>query len=106
MTLEEWLNDQLDIREAARAEEIRQESMQEGIQEGMQKGMQEGVQKGMQEAKQEAVFELLEEYGVIPEHVRETVLAQKDLEVLKRWHKLAAKADSMEQFEKEMQELA
>lgn len=74
MTVEEWLKD----REAASSEKVKQE------------------------AKQEAVFELLEEYGAIPEHVREAVLAQCDLEVLKRWHKLAARADSIEQFEKEM----
>ncbi|MBD5542913.1 MAG: Rpn family recombination-promoting nuclease/putative transposase [Lachnospiraceae bacterium] len=74
MTVEEWLKD----REAASNEKVKQK------------------------AKQEAVFELLEEYGAIPEHVREAVLEQCDLEVLKRWHKLAAKAGSIEQFEKEM----
>ena len=55
-----------------------------------------------EEAKQEDIFELLEEYGAVPEHIREAVLAQWDLTVLKRWHKLAARAGSMEQFEKEM----
>ncbi len=74
MTVEEWLRD----REAASNEKVKQK------------------------AKQEAVFELLEEYGAIPEHVREVVLAQCDLEVLKRWHKLAARAGSIEQFKKEM----
>ena len=118
MTLEEWLNDQLENRveeqvksiEAAAIQEGTEKGMQEGIQKGMQegiqKGMQEGIQKGMQEgiqkAKQESVLELLEEYGVIPEQVRKAVLAQGDLDVLKRWLKLAASAGSMEQFEKEM----
>ena len=78
MTVEEWLKD----REAASNEKVKQEAKQE--------------------VRQEAVFELLEEYGAIPEHVREVVLAQCDLEVLKRWHKLAARAGSIEQFEKEM----
>lgn len=55
-----------------------------------------------EETKQEAVLELLEEYGAIPDSIREAVLAQWDLTVLKRWHKLAARAGSMEQFEKEM----
>ncbi len=74
MTVEEWMKD----REARVREETEQE------------------------VKQEAVFDLLEEYGTIPEHIREVVLAQKDLTVLKRWLKLAARAGSMEQFEKEM----
>lgn len=82
MTVEEWLRD----REAASNEKVKQKAKQEA----------------RQEARQEVVLELLEEYGTIPEHVREAVLAQCDLEVLKRWHKLAAKAGSVEQFEKEM----
>ena len=52
--------------------------------------------------KQEDIFELLEEYGAIPENIREVVLSQWDLTVLKRWHKLAARVGSIEQFEKEM----
>lgn len=63
---------------------------------------EEGIKKGREEAKREDIFELLEEYGAVPEHIREAVLAQWDSNVLKRWHKLAARAGSMEQFEKEM----
>ena len=44
----------------------------------------------------------LEEYGTIPEHIRKAVMVQEDLTVLKRWLKLAVRAGSMEQFEKEM----
>ncbi|MCM1160184.1 MAG: Rpn family recombination-promoting nuclease/putative transposase [Roseburia sp.] len=59
-------------------------------------------EEASQKAKQEAVLELLEEYGAIPEHIREVILSQWDLTVLKRWHKLAARVETMEQFEKEM----
>ena len=104
MTLEEWLNDMAKDREAMAMQEGTKKGIQKGMQKGIQKGMREGMREGMQKAKQEAVFELLEEYGVIPEHIREAVLAQRDLEVLKGWHKLAARTDSMEQFEKEMDE--
>ena len=52
--------------------------------------------------KQEDILELLEEYGAIPEHIREAVWSQWNLTVLKRWLKLAARAGSIEQFEKEM----
>ncbi|MBD5545508.1 MAG: Rpn family recombination-promoting nuclease/putative transposase [Lachnospiraceae bacterium] len=82
MTVEEWVNDRVSM--------------------SIEKAQQEARQEAQQEATQEAVFELLEEYGTIPEHVREAVLAQRDLKVLKRWHKLAARAGSIEQFEKEM----
>ncbi|MBD5545652.1 MAG: Rpn family recombination-promoting nuclease/putative transposase [Lachnospiraceae bacterium] len=94
MTVEEWVNDRVSAQVAA--------SCEKASQEARRKGRQEGRQEGKREANQEAVFDLLEEYGVIPKHVREAVLAQKDMEVLRRWHKLAARAGSMEQFEKEM----
>lgn len=54
------------------------------------------------EGKAEAVLELLEDLVEIPEEVRETILNETDLETLTRWHKLAAKANSMEQFLEEM----
>lgn len=74
MTVEEWMKD--------RESRVREETEQE--------------------ARQEDIFAFLEEYGTIPEHIRKAVGAQKDLMVLKRWLKLAARAGSMEQFEKEM----
>lgn len=73
--------------------------VEEWLKEREDKARREAIQK----AKQEDIFLLLEEYGAIPDHVREAVLAQWRPEMLKKWLKLAAKAGSMEQFEKEMQ---
>lgn len=49
-------------------------------------------------------MELLEDYGEIPERIREKVFGQKDPAVLKRWHKAAAKAGSIEEFESVIQQ--
>ncbi|MBD5544491.1 MAG: hypothetical protein HDR01_09690, partial [Lachnospiraceae bacterium] len=122
MTLEEWLNDQLEERLEAcmeeRLEACMEEQVEARVKERLEKQVEARVKErlekqvearvkerlstGCEKAKQEAVLELLEEYGAIPERIREAVLTQKDMEVLKRWHKLAARAGSMEQFEKEM----
>ena len=53
---------------------------------------------GKIEGKVESVLELLEDLGEIPEDLLATVRAETDLEVLKKWHKLAAKAESIEDF--------
>lgn len=45
-----------------------------------------------------SVLELLEELGRIPEEIREKILSERNLEILKKWHKTAAKAESIEQF--------
>lgn len=63
---------------------------------------QEGYMEGKAEGKAEAILELLEELGDVPEELRARVFNEKDLQQLKNWHKLAAKAESLEQFMKEM----
>lgn len=52
----------------------------------------------------EAVLTLLEVYGTVPEDVRERILSERHLEVLKDWTKLAAQVDSVEEFISKMQE--
>lgn len=58
--------------------------------------------EGKMEGKAESVLILLEKFGVIPENIRERIMSETDLDELKRWLGLAALADSMEQFLKDM----
>ncbi|MBO5167242.1 MAG: Rpn family recombination-promoting nuclease/putative transposase [Lachnospiraceae bacterium] len=58
--------------------------------------------EGKAEGKAEAVLELLEELGTIPENLREKIIKETDMVILKQWHKLAAKTISIEQFLKDM----
>lgn len=53
---------------------------------------------GKAEGKAESVLEILSEYGEVPSELREKILLQTDLKVLSRWLKLAAGADSVEEF--------
>lgn len=54
--------------------------------------------EGKAEGKIEDILELLEELGAISEELRNKIASEKDLEVLKKWHKIAAKSDSLEEF--------
>ena len=63
-----------------------------------EKGHQEGVIAG----KAEDILELLEDIGTIPEEVREKITGEIDLEILKKWHKLAAKSESIDEFVSKM----
>ena len=58
--------------------------------------------EGKAEGKAEAVIELLEEFGPVSDEVREKIMTEKNLETLKKWHKLVAKAESMDEFLKAM----
>ncbi len=55
--------------------------------------------EGHREECQENILELLEELGEISDTIRETVVSQRDLKVLKHWHKLAAKATTITDWE-------
>ena len=50
------------------------------------------------EGKAESIIELLEDLGVLSEDLRNRIMEETDLSVLKKWLKLAAKAESLEQF--------
>ena len=50
----------------------------------------------------QAIQDLLEDYGDIPERVIKRLKETKDKAALKRWHKLAAKSNSIEEFEEAM----
>ena len=51
------------------------------------------------EAMAEGILKLLEDMGPVTEEVRKKILAESDLEILAKWLKKAAKAESIEQFE-------
>ena len=58
--------------------------------------------EGKIEGKIEAILELLEELGQVPQRVMELIKAEENLSILSRWHKSAAKATSIAEFEANM----
>ena len=81
---------------------IREDEFQQGEEkgriEGELKGKIDGRIEGKIEGRIDSILELLNEYGIIPEKLRQSILQESNLETLKRWHKLAAKVDSVEEF--------
>ncbi len=59
------------------------------------------VQETRRISKAEDVLELLTELGAVSEELRRTVMETRDLEKLKTWLKLAAKTESVEQFQRQ-----
>ena len=71
----------------------------DGRAEGWKDGRAEGRKEGKAEDRAEAVIELLEDLGELSDSLKTCILQQTDLELLKKWHKAAARADSIEAFE-------
>lgn len=59
-------------------------------------------QEAFEEGKAEDILELLSELGVVTDTIREKILSTSELELLKKWLKLVAKSETIEQFMKEM----
>ncbi len=66
--------------------------------EGYEDGLDEGLERGIIQTRRQAILELLEDLGMVPEEISELVEKQEDIEVLRAWHKLAAKSASLEAF--------
>ena len=58
--------------------------------------------EGRAEGRADSILTLLEEKGEIPTDLREKITKEKNMDVLGNWIKLAAKAQSIEQFLNEM----
>lgn len=62
-------------------------------------GRAEGKAEGRTKERAEAVIELLEEIGEPSRQLREYIMEQTELEILRKWHRAAAKSESIEDFE-------
>lgn len=78
------------------------EGYEKGRQEGIHDGMQEGLQKGLQAGRREDILEILQELGEVPGELKEQILHEENPELLKKWLRLAAKADSICEFKAKM----
>ncbi len=56
------------------------------------------LEKGIRRGRAEGILDLLCEPGEVNQTVREQIYAQKEDEVLRTWLKLAARAQSVQEF--------
>lgn len=76
--------------------------LEEMLRDERAEGKAEGIAEGKVKGKAEAVLELLEDLGTVPEAVQNRIMNEKDPELLKKWHRLSARADTLDEFLKEM----
>ena len=65
----------------------------------LMKENEQGEKRGRREGKIEYIIELLEEIGEPSEALKNHIMEQTDITVLSRWHKIAARSESIEEFE-------
>ena len=68
------------------------------VQPKIDEAFNSGFNNGSMQGKAEAIIELLEEYGTVPDDLSQKILNETELERLRKWNKLAAKVESIEEF--------
>ena len=58
-------------------------------------GRAEGITEGMAKA----IINLLKDVGIVPAELQEQIYLQKNMEILQNWLKLAARVETIEEFE-------
>ena len=76
------------------------EGKAEGWTQGKAEGWTQGKAEGRVEDRAEAVIELLEDLGELSDSLKACIMEQNDLELLRKWLKIAARAESIEEFER------
>ncbi len=106
MTMEEYIH-----QEAERRAKLMAETMAKSMAESMAKPMAESMAKPMAESMAESmaasrvaqnILALLEDLGTLPDQTKERIAKEQNEDVLSAWLKLAARADSIEEFQSKM----
>ena len=87
-----------EYNEEEELKKIRAAEFSVGREAGYEEGEAVGKAAGEVVGKAESVLELLEDLGKIPKELRERILSESNLPVLKHWLKAAAKSESLQDF--------
>lgn len=71
------------------------------LNDGIERGMKQGVLAG----RADSVLDLLEDTGSIPQELTDAIRREPDMERLRRWHRLAARVGSVEEFQRKYLDL-
>ena len=75
------------------------EFFKDELQDANDNGKADGIKIGTANAKADDIIELLKDVGDVSEGLSRIIYNQKDIEILKKWLKLAARTGSIEEFE-------
>ena len=65
-------------------------------------GFNDGFAEASRNTLTNNIFDLLSDYGEIPDDLREQINNQNDISILRQWNKLAARTDSIEDFRRKI----
>ena len=106
MTMEEYIHSEAERRAKEMAESMAKplaESMAESMAKPLAESMAETLAESLAASKiAQNIVALLAEIGSVPEELSQCIAAEKREDTLAAWLKLAARADSIEEFQSKM----
>lgn len=75
---------------------------EDAYKEGHEAGEENGKVIGQRNSRRQDIMDLLEDWGEVPDDIRDRIYAEEDTEVLRKWHKAAARAESFDDFRAKM----
>ena len=74
------------------------------VQETRRISRAEGKAEGKAEGQAEYILDLLEDLGTVPEDLKNRIMQERDTNTLRKWHKVAARAATLEEFEEKIKQ--
>ncbi len=71
--------------------------------EAKEEGKVEGKAEGIKLGTMSDIIELLEDIGAVPENLKNRIMKEENRDILRKWLKLAARAETVEEFEKSIE---
>jgi len=86
------------LKQEKKGEFVMCQAIDELIEDGRLEGLSQGRSEGLSQGRAVSILDLLEDLGAVADGLRERIMQQKDLEILKKWLRFAASADTVEAF--------
>lgn len=87
-----------EVKESEEWEEVHMSIYSQGIERGIARGMEQGLIHG----KQESILDLLQDCGSVGEELQKKISNETNMDLLKKWLKLASRVNSIEEFEAQL----
>ena len=81
---------------------IKEDSWNEGWSKGQEQGIAIGEISGSLYRSRQDILDLLADLGDIPEDIQRRICTEEDEDILRKWLKLSARAESVEDFKIQM----
>ncbi len=87
-----------EVKESEEWEDVHMSIYSQGIERGIARGMEQGLIHG----KQESILDLLQDCGSVGEELQKKISNETNMDLLKKWLKLASRVNSIEEFEAQL----